>query len=103
MINDIPLGMLKIFAIVGFGVVIGFVTIIVVGIFYAIGNLCNNIVLNYKIKHRFDKPPKAKCYCKDCKNYDMENSQSCMVLHLYGLKQDWFCKDAKPRDPEERG
>ena len=28
-----------------------------------------NLKWKYKYKHRFDKPPLAKCYCKDCRYY----------------------------------
>ena len=48
----------------------------------------------YDYKHRFDKPPTAKCYCVDCWYRDNEKS-SCQ---RYGLctADDWFCKEAMP-------
>ena len=49
----------------------------------------------YKIKHRFDKPPLAKCYCVDCNHYLKHNCS----LHgiVYGLQDDFLCKYAEPK------
>lgn len=53
----------------------------------------------YKYKHRFDKPPKADCYCVDCIYYDV-NSRRCHGFHedSYRLVADnMFCYRATPR------
>ena len=51
----------------------------------------------YECKHRFNKPPIAKCYCKDCCFY-AENSWSikdghCDYLNLEVIS-DCFCCNA---------
>lgn len=54
----------------------------------------------YRYKHRFDKPPTAKCYCVDCKYYNIETHQ------CYGFHEDsnrlvadnMFCYRAEPRE-----
>ena len=55
----------------------------------------------YKRKHRFDKPPLAKCYCKDCKGFGGHGE--CFVHSGWYVAQDWFCWAAEPRstDPDE--
>ena len=54
----------------------------------------------YRIKHRFDKPPLAKCYCVDCRWYgDGPYPESCGragVDRLFG--PDEFCSDADPKE-----
>lgn len=61
--------------------------------------LIHHLKENYRIKHRFDKPPTAKCYCVDCKYYDIETGR------CYGFHEDsnrlvgdnMFCYRAEPR------
>lgn len=56
---------------------------------------------DYKRKHRFDKPPTAKCYCKDCVYRDVEigTCSKGTINHSYDA---WFCADATPcrHDPD---
>ena len=54
---------------------------------------------NYRIKHRFDKPPTSKCYCIDCKWWNGETGR-CYRFHEDSnrLTADcWFCYAAEPR------
>lgn len=54
--------------------------------------------LNHKIKHRFDKPPTAKCYCRDCVYYGKngwKNSAMCCRLDRW-VADDCFCYEAEP-------
>lgn len=53
----------------------------------------------YKIKHRFDKPPKAKCYCIDCVSWN-RNSSRCDNFDRY-MADNWFCCQAEPRKKVE--
>ena len=46
---------------------------ILFGLFSIIKNFIQVQIHKYKIKHRFDKPPIAKCYCIDCKIAKMKN------------------------------
>ena len=48
-----------------------------------------------KVKHRFDKPPTAKCYCVDCKMHS-ENGR-CGKFDGWSTADNWFCWDAIPR------
>lgn len=53
--------------------------------------------INYRIKHRFDKPPTADCYCVDCCYYSVETNKCFRsnsrepVYH----RDNWFCADAE--------
>ena len=54
----------------------------------------------YEIKHRFDKPPTAKCYCKDCVRHS-DASKRCYKFDGWYTADEWFCWDAEPRKKEE--
>lgn len=62
----------------------------------------------YKKKHRFDKPPKAQCYCKDCRYYETYNGYGkCTRGHIktgWNIEDSWFCWQAVPlkRDPDSK-
>ena len=54
----------------------------------------------YRYKHRFDKPPTAKCYCIDCKYHDNKDGLCSNLDYLY-TADSWFCCNADPRKKEE--
>lgn len=57
----------------------------------------------YRYKHRFDKPPTAKCYCIDCKWHDNESGR-CYRFHENTNRRtadNWFCYSAEPKEKEE--
>ena len=58
----------------------------------------NNIKVRRK-RHellcRFDKPPRAKCYCMDCLHRSGEGR--CDLADCY-VDQEFFCKHANPRE-----
>lgn len=60
----------------------------------------------YKRKHRFDKPPTAACYCRDCVYYQTKNGfGKCRRGHIdstWNIADSWFCWQAEPLkcDPE---
>ena len=60
----------------------------------------------YRYKHRFDKPPTAKCYCIDCGYHDNKNGRcSGLGEFISGYKyteDNWFCYNADPRKKEEQ-
>lgn len=64
-------------------------------IFICICDIANILKTRHKIKHRFNKTPTAKCYCRDCKYW---NALYCTCNNLRGLKtaDNWFCCDASP-------
>lgn len=53
----------------------------------------------YIYKHRFDKPPLAKCYCRDCEAWHKsgECEGKCWRLN-WTTADNWFCWNAEPRD-----
>ena len=59
----------------------------------------------YRYKHRFDKPPTAKCYCIDCGYHDNETGQCYRfgeTTKEYRCTADnCFCWEADPRKKEE--
>lgn len=66
----------------------------------AIIDAINHAKWEYKFKHRFDKPPLAKCYCKDCK-YRMKKLDECTVHGSFCAIENYFCADAEPKEKEE--
>ena len=71
---------------------------------YLIGMLvvfiCEKIKMlrkEYKIKHKFDKPPAAKCYCIDCK-YRTKYEECCVLGGCFKVADNWFCWKAEPKD-----
>lgn len=59
----------------------------------------------YKCKHRFDKPPTAKCYCRDCKHHGSETNQCYRfgeTTKEYRCTADnWFCWEAEPVEKDK--
>jgi hypothetical protein len=53
-------------------------------------------------KHRFDKPPTAACYCKDCRKWDPETGTCDDVCNLRRMADNWFCCFADPMTLEEK-
>ena len=86
---------------------IGFVTLwvvgfaILVGVWCALKELVDHLRRQYRYKHRFDKPPTAKCYCVDCKHHDIETRRCYrfgQTTKEYRCTADnWFCWEAEPR------
>ena len=71
-----------------------------------IGILCATIqnaieekIYEHRLKHRFDKPPTAKCYCKDCAYHGilLPNGCECQGRRNYYSPDDGFCHEAKPK------
>lgn len=91
----------------GFLMVIGGLTLMVIAgtaiifgisaVQYAIGN----IKYTFKIKHRFDKPPTARCYCIDCK-YHCTDGKCVEGFTSRYMGDSWFCCFATPKESEQR-
>ena len=85
---------------------IGMATIVVIGIegFWllteALKDLLSTLKWKHTYKHRFDKPPTAKCYCIDCKYHGRIDDNTLCQLNDRHYPSDWFCKDAKPKSKE---
>lgn len=81
--------------------------IIMFGVFlwYLAADALRTLKWRYKYKHRFDKPPTAKCYCKDCKYYkSYDFGGRCGRGHIenWTIADNYFCWQAEPlkSDPE---
>lgn len=78
---------------------IGATVLLVIGLYLFIYGtmgvmlLIEKIKYKYKIKHRFGKPPAAKCYCIDCKKYIEER---CSITG-WMLPDNYFCGSAEPK------
>ena len=57
------------------------------------------MINKYRIKHRFDKPPTAKSYCRDCKNFGWK-SYVCKSTDKF-MGKEGFCSHAEPLNAEE--
>lgn len=58
----------------------------------------------YRDKHKFDKPPKAKCYCIGCHLWYADDkkriSGRCGAWDGYHTSPEEFCSRGFPRDDE---
>lgn len=68
---------------------------------FVVSEIRDNIAIkrrDYEYKHRFDKPPLAKCYCKDCLYRSSDGT--CDKLGSRYVNEDDFCNRASPCDGE---
>lgn len=88
--------MTEFFTTVGAVVIISMIAAMIFAVIYVIRQFIRERIWIYKYNHRFDKPPTAKCYCKDCYFYgDFTNRRLCRK-HKECFADDFFCKDADP-------
>lgn len=85
------------------GVIASFVLVLLVimNVIYRLKTLIEKLTLKYKQKHRFDKPPTAKCYCVDCVYHNNETGLCCK-FETWNTADNWFCWNAEPRKTEEK-
>lgn len=85
-------------------------TILAIAIMIAtesIDKLIKNKKRDYRIKHRFDKPPIAKCYCVDCYYYEPYKAEGstmgkCFFNSNRGFNDNHFCAMAEPAKNSRR-
>lgn len=84
---------------------IGMITVLIVGGVMAavflefVIETIDDLKYKYRYKHRFDKPPTAKCYCFDCEYHNNESNR-CYRFHENTNRRtadNWFCYEATPR------
>ena len=92
--------MVKVLTLIGGLVVVCIVIIVLYAIVLFCEYLAHEVVKKYKIKHRFDKPPTAKCYCRDCKYWNCR-SWHCRKYEGYSMAAAWFCCLAEPLNATE--
>jgi len=86
--------MTEFFTAVGAVVIISMIAAMIFAVICAIRQFIRERIWIYKYNHRFDKPPTAKCYCKDCSLYGDFISRSLCRKHKSHFSEDYFCKDA---------
>lgn len=88
--------------------VLGIVTISVIKLHDFIAECIYAKRYEYMIKHRFDDPPLAKCYCIDCKYCYGEPTKTggnvyCSLWNSGVIIQDnSFCCRAEPKEREKK-
>lgn len=92
--------MKEILAIFGLFCLCGVLAAIIGALWYEFKEWILRLKYDYRVKHRFDKPPTAKCYCRDCKRHDPESGR-CYKFKDWLTADCWFCWDAEPRKKED--
>ena len=72
-----------------------------------VGDKLSKAKIKRQIKHRFDKPPKAKCYCVDCYYYEPyeaagSTTGECFFNKNRVFNDNHFCAMAKPATNSRR-
>lgn len=106
-IGSLPVWLGYIFFALGMGLFALLVGITCQATYVFISKLINKLRWKYKYKHRFDKPPIAKCYCKDCRHYSgniglgWSANDLCTMHAGWHVAKNWFCWNAEPceKDP----
>lgn len=90
-----------ILAFIGGASLIGMAIIVLTVLWDICREWVRKIKYNYRVKHRFDKPPIAKCYCVDCKQHDNETGRcwrfGATTKEYICTADNWFCWEAEPR------
>ena len=82
-------------------IIIGLITTLLIALmflYYGITELKELIIRahwKYEYKHRFDKPPTAKCYCNDCELHNKNNKCNLPGSDRY-TPPTGFCYEASP-------
>lgn len=91
------------FSIIGIGTVLVISILLVACIYESIKSSVSRRIWKYEYTHRFDKQPKAKCYCHDCIYYD-NKTHECFGFHESSgrrVADNWFCCRATPKKRKE--
>lgn len=97
----------KFLAIIGLVVLTVLASVMISIAVDSIKDMIGDLKWRYKIKHRFDKPPVAKCYCRDCIYFRRSNgvNRCCRgnIDNTWGMTDWYFCWEASPlkHDPEK--
>lgn len=91
--------MKDVLAIIGIISIAAMIIFVIIMITLSIKEKIEELMLKYKQKHRFDKPPTAKCYCVDCIYHDNKTGK-CDRLKDWHTADCWFCWNGTPRKKE---
>lgn len=91
---------------IGILVIAGCVVMMLYYAFDATRNVIHVLRWTYKYKHRFDKPPTAACYCKDCiyhgTTYKDGGNNKCDYPGIeIWTPDEGFCFEAEPINAQE--
>ena len=87
---------------IGAFVVLACVCAMIHCVFDSLRDVVKNWRWKYTYKHRFDKPPTAACYCKDCKWHSVKDNKCNNVTWADRHTPDnGFCYDAEPMTMKE--
>lgn len=94
-------------SLIGILAIAGLVIMVIYCAFDALRDVVRGWRWQCKYKHRFDKPPTAACYCKDCKWHSVKSGNCSNVTwaDIY-TPDNAFCYDAEPmtrKEAERRG
>ena len=78
----------------GVACIVALGTLVIIG-FNWLGAFIDERKRAYRIKHRFDKPPLAKCHCIDCESYGKDDGK-CYRHSGWYVADSWFCWAATP-------
>ena len=88
----------QIFCIIG--IVTAIMILVALGYFLITGicELIDRLKWQYTYKHRFDKPPLAKCYCHDCSHHTTTNRCVNISWAERYTPDNGFCYEAEPKE-----
>lgn len=91
--------LMVVFSWIGIGVVVCCAVMMIYCAFDVLRSVIRQWRWTYKYKHRFDKPPTAKCYCKECK-WHSEKDNKCRNATWADRRtpDNGFCYDAEPKE-----
>lgn len=92
--------MKEVFACIGLFCTVAIIGYLIAALWYEFKEWVHRLKYNYRVKHRFDKPPTAKCYCRDCKRHDPKSGR-CYKFKEWLTADCWFCWDAEPNRKED--
>ena len=94
-----------VFGGIGIGAVVCIIGMFAYSAYEAIASVVQEWRWEYKYKHRFDKPPTAKCYCKDCVYHGKTGNDHGERCDLPGVDRftpdNGFCYEARPMTAQE--
>ena len=93
------------FQLLGIGICVLIVVMLIMDGIEWVKHKVEEIKRQHQVKHRFDKPPLAKCYCKDCVHYTPYDSLNeeppytgrCTQHDGWYVADCYFCIDAEPK------
>lgn len=91
----------ELLAVVGGMTVIAIVGCISACLVSEIRDWIDRLEYRHMIKHRFDKPPTAKCYCRDCKWHGKYDECTLPGIGRH-TPPNGFCYEAEPSNDHKR-